>query len=331
MRVFPFPEQMLKKLNMASNKPEDRMKKSRAASMDEGRASELTCASPGKPSISIKLPMKLVKDPLDLNSDRKNSHSFALDSDGGQGNTTNRPDDEDFGSLVDHLPKCTIPLPNTNMSEKLLPHAGCEDGNQTERLETYETEGFPISREQSVDEHIFQQALIPESTPKKCDLSRMSSLELTNMLTKRHRSNPEALPKSSSKRTLLVVDDDATMRVLLTNLARQFGFRCECAENALEAFLLVSQACDKHHSYDPPYEFIIMDYHMPSICGDEATEEILKTCVKLERPYPIIVGHTAEAEGDEMEDFKKSGITALMTKPATAEAFREMLKLRLHT
>lgn len=77
-------------------------------------------------------------------------------------------------------------------------------------------------------------------------------------------------------RTVLVVDDDADMRLLLTTLLETKGFSVvgespDGAEGVLESF------------EDQP-DFVILDYMMPNVDGREAARFIRATC-----PHAYIV------------------------------------------
>lgn len=61
-------------------------------------------------------------------------------------------------------------------------------------------------------------------------------------------------------RRVLVVDDDLDLREALADLLREAGWEVVCAENGLEALLLLGGA---------PVDVILLDYMMPVMNGRE--------------------------------------------------------------
>ncbi|MGA7615526.1 MAG: response regulator [Thermoanaerobaculia bacterium] len=71
----------------------------------------------------------------------------------------------------------------------------------------------------------------------------------------------------SSKRTILVVDDDQPILLLMENLLREFGFSARtasCGEDAIEAARQEIPAA------------ILLDMNMPGMCGEDVIAEFRK-------------------------------------------------------
>jgi CheY-like chemotaxis protein len=111
-------------------------------------------------------------------------------------------------------------------------------------------------------------------------------------------SNPE-----SRARHVLVVDDAASNRKLVSRLLRTKGFLCHEAENGAECV-------DKVLAGEHPYEFILMDFEMPVLDGPSATRRLREKRCDL----PII-GVTGNVLPEDKAFFLKQGANAVLTKP----------------
>ena len=68
-----------------------------------------------------------------------------------------------------------------------------------------------------------------------------------------------------SQKTLLVVDDEATIRTILVQVFKQAGYRVLCASNGVQAMEVVNALPD-------PIDVLITDMTMPLMEGDELIE-----------------------------------------------------------
>ena len=68
-----------------------------------------------------------------------------------------------------------------------------------------------------------------------------------------------------SQKTLLVVDDEATIRTILVQVFKQAGFRVLCASNGVQAMEVVN-------GIPEPIDVLITDMTMPLMAGDELIE-----------------------------------------------------------
>ena len=62
---------------------------------------------------------------------------------------------------------------------------------------------------------------------------------------------------------MLVVDDNATNRLILERQMAAWGMQADQAEDAEQALALVDRAGADHH----PYELVVLDMHMPVTDG----------------------------------------------------------------
>jgi CheY-like chemotaxis protein len=103
---------------------------------------------------------------------------------------------------------------------------------------------------------------------------------------------------------LLIVDDNATNRIVAAALCEMFGCSAETAEDGIEALEAVR---------DRPFDLILMDIKMPRMDGLEATRAIRAL------PGPAgstpIVALTANGDPDAVATYLASGMQAVVDKP----------------
>ncbi len=105
-------------------------------------------------------------------------------------------------------------------------------------------------------------------------------------------------------RQVLVVDDEASLRVLLTKALGRAGFECREAASAEKALALIESADA------PEFDLIISDISMPGMDGIE----LLKT-VKKDRPDIHFIIMTGYASDYSYVDIMDAGASDYMTKP----------------
>ena len=67
------------------------------------------------------------------------------------------------------------------------------------------------------------------------------------------------------QKTLLVVDDEATIRTILVQVFKQAGYRVLCASNGVQAMEVIN-------AHPEPIDVLITDLTMPLMAGDELIE-----------------------------------------------------------
>jgi signal transduction histidine kinase/DNA-binding response OmpR family regulator len=114
-----------------------------------------------------------------------------------------------------------------------------------------------------------------------------------------------------SGKRVLVVDDNATNRLLLTSLLKSWGCAVEAVDNA-EAALSTLDASTKTTSPAPPFDMALLDMMMPDTDGIELGRQI-KGDARFAAMRLILLtsGHYA---GDK-ERAQQSGFSAYLTKP----------------
>ncbi|MFM1851592.1 MAG: hypothetical protein RIS54_1276 [Verrucomicrobiota bacterium] len=112
---------------------------------------------------------------------------------------------------------------------------------------------------------------------------------------------------------MLVVDDDAVNRMVLTKQLEQFGCRVESAQNGAEAVALARL----HH-----YDLVPMDCRMPVMDGDSATREIRRTVTKAQP----IVAITANTTIEDREACTAEGMVDFVSKPVRKPELQRVLR-----
>ncbi|CAI0459016.1 unnamed protein product [Linum tenue] len=119
--------------------------------------------------------------------------------------------------------------------------------------------------------------------------------------------------------TFLVVDDQATIRIISASSLSKRGAKCEQCENGLQAVErfkagMEQQARSGATAHVPPYDCIIMDCEMEKMDGREATIAIREE----ERQYGIhtpIIGVTGHTSKQELHRLIEAGMDSHLTKP----------------
>lgn len=117
---------------------------------------------------------------------------------------------------------------------------------------------------------------------------------------------------------ILIVDDNATNRVVAQALCEMFGCSSELAEDGMEAL----QAVQENR-----YDLILMDIKMPRMDGVQATQAIRA----LEGPVSRIpiVALTANADPEDAKHYLSVGMAAVVEKPIKPERLRMAMNAAL--
>ncbi len=118
---------------------------------------------------------------------------------------------------------------------------------------------------------------------------------------------------------LLLVDDDASNRMVATSFLNKMGVRVTAAENG-------AIAVDKVQEQD--YDVVLMDLQMPRMNGYQATEAIRKLGDKYQR-LPIIA-LTADVVSDAKDRVKQAGMNDYLSKPFSPDMLYRKISANLH-
>lgn len=117
---------------------------------------------------------------------------------------------------------------------------------------------------------------------------------------------------------ILIVDDNATNRVVAQALCEMFGCTSECAEDGMEAVDAVSNR---------RFDLILMDIKMPRMDGVQATQAIRALPgVASETP---IVALTANADPADAKHYLTIGMASVVEKPIKPERLRAAINAAL--
>jgi signal transduction histidine kinase/CheY-like chemotaxis protein len=117
---------------------------------------------------------------------------------------------------------------------------------------------------------------------------------------------------------ILIVDDNATNRVVAQALCEMFGCTSETAEDGVEALEAVQER---------RFDLVLMDIKMPRMDGVQATMAIRA----LDGPAATlpIVALTANADPDDARKYVEIGMAAVVEKPIKPERLRMAMNLAL--
>ncbi len=119
---------------------------------------------------------------------------------------------------------------------------------------------------------------------------------------------------------ILIVDDNATNRVVAQALCEMFGCSSELAEDGMEALAAVQEQ---------RFDLILMDIKMPRMDGVQATQAI--RALPGEAGRTPIVALTANADPDDAKHYLSIGMAAVVEKPIKPERLRLAMNTALAT
>ena len=133
---------------------------------------------------------------------------------------------------------------------------------------------------------------------------------------------PARSPEDLMGLKVLVVDDNATQRSILSEYLKAWGCETVEAASAREAWLLLEQA----HSDGNRFAVVLTDLNMPHISGLELAVDI--KAVAHYQDIPVIVACTAGLPGD-AKTCRDMGVEGYLTKPIRWEDVHEVLSVVL--
>jgi two-component system chemotaxis response regulator CheY len=112
------------------------------------------------------------------------------------------------------------------------------------------------------------------------------------------------------KKTILVVDDFASIRDFVCETLQRKGYETVGAANGNQAFQML---CDS-----PSVDLVLTDYNMPDCTGFELLKKIKADPSVAKVPVVFL---TTESNPDKMRAAKEAGLSAWIKKPYRAETF----------
>jgi len=119
---------------------------------------------------------------------------------------------------------------------------------------------------------------------------------------------------------VLVVDDNASAREILSGMARSFGLEVDVAQGGSLALRMLADAEQKAL----PYDLVLMDWRMPGMDGMEAVSRMHSASL-MHTPSVIMV--TAFGREEAREEAERQGIRlpVVLTKPVTPSSLLEAI------
>ncbi len=124
---------------------------------------------------------------------------------------------------------------------------------------------------------------------------------------------PAALSVEQRGLRVLVVDDNASARAVLSDLLVSLTFVADQVESGTEAIAAVTRADQQ----GKPYAIVLLDWQMPGIDGIETARQLHELPL---RPMPHLLMVTAYGFAEVLEGAEEVGIEGVLIKPVSASA-----------
>jgi signal transduction histidine kinase/PleD family two-component response regulator len=145
-----------------------------------------------------------------------------------------------------------------------------------------------------------------------------SSFHFTARFGVAQDSSPDDYNELRPGLTVLLVDDNATNRRILTDVLWRWGMKPVAAASGLEALSLVRRAFEA----DDPFAMIITDVHMPEMDGFELAEKLKQS------PYAagaiVLMVTSGERPGD-IDRARRSGVSNYLLKPVRRKELKDVI------
>jgi two-component system sensor histidine kinase/response regulator len=132
---------------------------------------------------------------------------------------------------------------------------------------------------------------------------------------------PSREPFPLTDKRVLVVDDNATNRSILTSILDKAAVRVLAVETGLAALAALQRAQDN----GTPYDLVLLDLQMPDMDGMSVAEQITQNHLL---NTPIIVLTSAGRSGDGAR-FRAIGVAGYLTKPVMSGELTDAIRLVL--
>jgi two-component system chemotaxis response regulator CheY len=118
-----------------------------------------------------------------------------------------------------------------------------------------------------------------------------------------------------SNQAVLVVDDFATMRRIVSNLLREAGFKHLVeAEDGVEALRKLESGS---------FQFVVSDWNMPKMTGLELLKSVRSSAQLKNLPFLMV---TAEARKENIVEAAHAGADGYIVKPFTGATLKEKIE-----
>ena len=119
---------------------------------------------------------------------------------------------------------------------------------------------------------------------------------------------------------VLVVDDNASARDILSAMTRSFGLAVDVASDGPQAMQMVADSVQKQQ----PYSLLLVDWKMPGMDGVQTVRRLQD---EPQRPIPAVIMVTAYGREEALSSAQQEGITiqTVLTKPASPSTLLEAI------
>ena len=118
---------------------------------------------------------------------------------------------------------------------------------------------------------------------------------------------------------VLVVDDNASAREILSTMARSFGLAADVAHDGAQALQMVAAA----QARQQPYSLLLLDWRMPGMDGVQTVRQLRDAQLG---DMPAIIMVTAQAREDALSAARQHGLVLkVLSKPASASTLLEAI------
>jgi len=123
-----------------------------------------------------------------------------------------------------------------------------------------------------------------------------------------------AAARAALRARVLVVDDNATARDLLVDMAGTLGLAADAVASGAEAL----QAMVRADAGDQPYELLVVDWKMPpGMDGIECVREVQASALRHPAPAVLMLMALGHHDAEQRLTEAKVSVSALLTKPVT--------------
>ena len=124
---------------------------------------------------------------------------------------------------------------------------------------------------------------------------------------------------------ILVVDDNASAREIMSTMARTFGIEVDVAWDGAQALKMINVA----QNQQMPYDLVLMDWKMPTMDGAQTVRRMQEQHLS---DIPAVIMVTAYGREEAMDSAAQQGIAinTVLTKPVSQNALLEAIGVALN-
>lgn len=120
----------------------------------------------------------------------------------------------------------------------------------------------------------------------------------------------------SERERVLVVDDSAAIRHLVSDCLRRQGFRVETAMDGLDGVEKATAAMNGGEAGSGPFDLILTDYDMPRMTGFELVHALKRDMRTRETPIVMLTARDTKRDQAQM---RAAGLTSYLVKPFSTD------------